>query len=740
MFKDTLNSVFSKFNTAREIITNPIQGAAKALAGNRELIDAGKKMVTGGYINKNIKEGFQKDYSSFKQAIQEKSFAPVKSRLISSVQESNKDIAQNPEHYVDVLSIRKAQPLLKAVPKPPVIDKVIKLLKDAKPVRNETERLYTAERARRASAGAEAVASTSGEQSYYAGLSKLKGELPKAKYDSVRADVVPNRMVQTVDPTTGEKEFFTIPKDKADEIINSIDNQRNAAGKGGIAGVPQADGKIYHVTAKTPEQMLEQQFSYKGVYGSNKLIQSEVDELFDMVRSNPKVDFYDKITAFNGLSKMLGDTGGSIPTDSELKTLKNIFGSDFTDAVLNKRSGWEKAKETIGDVINIPRTLMSSIDMSAPLRQGLVLSVSHPKRAASGFVDMIQYFGSDKIFKGAMESIQSRPTAKLMKESNLYFADVSDSAMSLSSKEESFMSNFAANIPGIGKLVKGSERAYAGFLNKLRADVFDDIAGEYIKGGIDPASRPEVFSSLAEFINVSTGRGNLGPFAGAAPILNGVFFSPRFMASRVQMFNPAWYAKMPPEVRKEAAKTFVKFVGTGLGILTLAKMGGADVETDPRSSDFGKIRIGNKRYDTWAGFQQWTRFTAQMITGQTKSSTSGEVSELDGEGFGGETRLDRAATFMRGKLAPVPGLVADILDGQTMIGEPVDESLADKVMPIYVQDIIEAVREEGISAVATVGVPAFFGVGTQVYGDNGTLPKLPKLPKLEKLPTLQTSR
>ena len=65
-------------------------------------------------------------------------------------------------------------------------------------------------------------------------------------------------------------------------------------------------------------------------------------------------------------------------------------------------------------------------------------------------------------------------------------------------------------------------------------------------------------------------------------------------------------------VRKEAARDLVAFLGIGASVLGLAKMAGAEIETEPTSSDFGKIKIGNTRYDIWAGFQQFARFGATL--------------------------------------------------------------------------------------------------------------------------------
>jgi len=80
-------------------------------------------------------------------------------------------------------------------------------------------------------------------------------------------EIVPDRVVQRVNlgKDTGVKEYFTIPANKAEEVINQIDNARDASGKGGIAGT-NVGGKSYHITAKTPAQMEAQGFVHAGQF------------------------------------------------------------------------------------------------------------------------------------------------------------------------------------------------------------------------------------------------------------------------------------------------------------------------------------------------------------------------------------------------------------------------------------------------------------------------------------------
>src|SRR3990167_3839448 len=124
----------------------------------------------------------------------------------------------------------------------------------------------------------------------------------------------------------------------------------------------------------------------------------------------------------------------------------------------------------------------------------------------------------------AQESIRSRPTYPLMKQARLSLTEIGES---FTTREEAFMSSLAEDIPLAGRGVRASNRGYVGFLNKLRADTFDDFMKKGQQLGI--AEDPGFARSVAKYVNTATGRGELGRFEPAAVALNTVFFSPRLL-------------------------------------------------------------------------------------------------------------------------------------------------------------------------------------------------------------------
>jgi hypothetical protein len=150
----------------------------------------------------------------------------------------------------------------------------------------------------------------------------------------------------------------------------------------------------------------------------------------------------------------------------------------------------------------------------------------------------------------------------------------------------------------------------------MRAHAFYSIAQDWLGSGKSNKDLKE----LASVINHITGRGDLSGLKKLENALNIMFFAPKLFVGRIQTITdlvPISDGKLSVSpTRKLLAGTLLKAVGTGLLILgLLRRMKGVQVEDDPRSSDFGKIRIGDTRIDFWGGYSQIARLGAGMIVG-----------------------------------------------------------------------------------------------------------------------------
>jgi hypothetical protein len=385
------------------------------------------------------------------------------------------------------------------------------------------------------------------------------------------------------------------------------------------------------------------------------------------------------------------------------ETLRQTY--EYVDEISKKTN-----KDIITNIANIPKTLLSTLDFSAPLRQGWgMLSRGEFYKA---FPKMFKYAFSEKAYNELQADILSRPTYDAMNKGGLRISAVADK---LSAREEQFMSKIANKIPGVA----GSERAYVGFLNKLRADTFDhllqnaDMAGENIKD-------TQTLKDLANVVNDFTGSGNIGKgdrYANTVPAGNAALFSPRKLSATINMFNPKRY--LDPSISKTARVAALRQLLGSVAItstaLGLAKIAGAKVETNPESSDFGKVVVGKTHYDLTGGNGTYAVLLSRLATNKTKSTTTGKITKL-GEGYKPTTRADVALKFGRNKLSPAASFIADWAYGTDSIGKKFNAKteVINRLEPLILQDLQSMVKDDPNQAALGTIVNSL-GVGVSTY-------------------------
>lgn len=468
----------------------------------------------------------------------------------------------------------------------------------------------------------------------------------------------------------------------------------------------------------------------------NQLDQTEIDALFGGINHHP-FSAWASINAKEGLVKLLN---GETPQRSELKLLRAAFGDNFSRQIdLMDEAGFFKIPtgkfpkaQKLAAEINIFKSMMASLDLSAPLRQGMPLA--YRKEWWNALIPMAKSFGSEEYYKSMMDAIENDPIYQLAKMVKLSITDTDV----LANREEAFLSELAEKIPGI----PASERAYMGFLNKVRFDTFKSLFKDYVKAnpGQDPEDNIQMAREIARFVNTSTGRGSLGPLEQYAGLLNAGFFSPRMMASRVQMLNPVYYAKMPPYVRKQALMAILSVAGASLLITELAKLGGAKISYNPLNADFMKARWGNVRLDPNAGFQQYIVYLARFLAGAEQSSTTSRTTPF-GEGYEPMNRLKLTGDFLSNKESPAAGLVHVMMRGQDFEGNkrnvmnPKDDAIevGQRLIPMVAGDLYAIARED--PSLLWMAPLIIGGMGSQVYSAKPPVPK-PRAPTAFRRPPM----
>ncbi len=473
----------------------------------------------------------------------------------------------------------------------------------------------------------------------------------------------------------------------------------------GFAGAAKSLGKLKGNFEKIPQ-----------LYGKIQLEPEETDSLFTTIK-RANITPGEKARGYTALFKILN--GESLPVRSELKILDDVFGNGFGDRLTEMHGGIGAVGLKLSKLANTMKSLQNSISLAAPLRHGIGLAAR--KEFYPAFGDMFKFFGNKEYYNTAMRAIEERPNYMLGRESGLFIAKPN----SLMNSEEEFLNSYVGKIPLVRDVVGASQRAYTGFLNKLRSDTFDSMIeqakglGHDVETKIGDQTTPtKTTKSIANYINTATGRGDLGSLNKMTNELNLLLWSPRMIASRVQMFNPSLYTSLPKGMRLDGLKSLLGIAALGTTIDTLAAYAGAKVSTNILSTDYGKSRFGTHVIDPWGGFQQYIVGAARFLAGKTDSSSYPPTS-----------RLDIAGRFLANKESPAANLAHTILTARqgtknqpmfspgggftTEYGQKtsVPREIAQRFTPIFVQDLEDLAQSEPKWS-ENVGLSAILGAAS----------------------------
>lgn len=410
---------------------------------------------------------------------------------------------------------------------------------------------------------------------------------------------------------------------------------------------------------------------------------------------------------------------------NEVKLIKNVFG--LGDAPVSKM---KKLGNIIVDIINFPKSWMSSGDFSGTFRQAM--SFVGIKSWREAWKPSMAAFTSEGGARAIEDLIVSDPIFQFSKDAGLSLTAMTKggplTSGALYAMEEAFPSRVGESlgkltekIPNRAKIAldfigtRASERQYTGFLNYCRFFEFKD-AVKLAEDMGKPLTLAEA-KRVAAFINTCTGRASLGRKAKiVASVFNIPFFSPQWVASVFQ--QPFLYAKLPGRLMPHYTAQLAKVWGTiaGLvGMVTLgSKMGylpGVSVSTDMDSSDFAKIKIGNTRLDPWGGRQQYAVFFHRMVTTMWQMYKEGKNPW--------STPGDLLVRMVRMKTSPTFGLVLDYMYGDSIVGDDMRKmSLADlamnHMMQMGLRDVMQGIQDAGIWG-GILASPTLFGIGVQTY-------------------------
>lgn len=367
---------------------------------------------------------------------------------------------------------------------------------------------------------------------------------------------------------------------------------------------------------------------------------------------------------------------------------------DYVGVLHNPRSAMT-ARELIGDIskeevvsalkrpwrllkpaADLTKAVKATWDNSFAGRQGRKLLTTSPKQWTKEFgeswVDLFKTAknNNDDVMRELRANIYATPEYRA---GNYKHLDINI-------REEDIPTTLQEKIPVLGRFFRASDTAYSAMALKTRVWAMDEALA--IGRALGEDMTDDWMKGAARYANVMGGRGRLGKLEPVAGTLNRALFSPRNATAHLDFLSAhITDPTVPTVLKKKAARNLLQWGIGNATVLATADALGYSVEWDPRSSNFGTIRVGSRRIDVTGGAKGYFTLIARLGAwlasykdediGVYKSSTTDEmITGADARGFGGRTAEDVTIDFLSNKAAPTGTVILDVLRGVDFKGEP----------------------------------------------------------------------
>lgn len=394
--------------------------------------------------------------------------------------------------------------------------------------------------------------------------------------------------------------------------------------------------------------------------------------------------------------------GGAKPPSDPPSTAQGASGPDFDIDGLGKGvKGPKGFMHYAKEASYIARGLKLGADVGALLRQGSEMAVNDPvqwvKSAGKAFT---------KTDKAKLTKYYAELESRTIRGKGM--ADVRKSAglkTSSMDTEEAFASKLFDKVPGLNRL----ENFQKAFLDSGRIERFDSFYRKF------PDASEKELKQYAAYLNSAMGKSNVSR---VPELLEVLMTSPRWTASRWEMAGrivrtpEKWLrGALGNKAAKQEARNLGRYALALYGILEYAESKGAEVEFNPRSSDFLKLRIGGKVFDPTSGVAMPIRTALRLML----------YARGEDAGYGTSGGMELAKTALN-TANPVITTPWGLITQKSLTGFDIDEEEKGAMMllPLIANGAMESWEKDG-------PVSAMIQTGTELVGINsGRYPKSKK--------------
>lgn len=370
------------------------------------------------------------------------------------------------------------------------------------------------------------------------------------------------------------------------------------------------------------------------------------------------------------------------------------------DAVVARGGKGKKVLSSISKVAGNVKSLKASVDFSF-LRQ----------LQSTAYVDFNSFKNALKAgYKAWFESPKGVETmlADLLTRPNALNGNYDSFNIEVGIKEEAFPESWVSEKLGESKLnlLRRSDAAFNVAMQTARANLFDWM-WERSNGDVKLLKTQKI----GDAINTITGRGKVPLLVSKDEVqnklINNMLFAPKWLASRIQTLTDLRYVgqigKLTPQgIRARSAVGNVIMLGVLTSLLKAIAWGLDDEDErdwweflqsafEPRSTEFGKIKVGSTRFDLSTGTSGLITLFSRLLSGETVTS-SGVKQDVK--------RWEVLGNFIKGKGSPFISNVLQLATNTDYFGEKrkwntageIANNVMDFVAPISISGAYETIR------------------------------------------------
>jgi hypothetical protein len=434
--------------------------------------------------------------------------------------------------------------------------------------------------------------------------------------------------------------------------------------------------------------------------------------------------------------------GGKILTNSEFAILEPVFGKDTTIAMHEAMQRYappsERKWQMVRDIVSAWK-LPFNLDLQIA-RQGSSFVARNPiiysKSVGVGAASYLDKGYAER----TMAEVLANPNHADAVKSGINF--LSDAPYSTNTPEQ-FTTDLPAKMVRLGKAsgpitktltapvrvygeaLLASERSFVASANYMMQALWDTQAQIWSHSNLSPAKLAEHKANYANTINTFMKLMKAKSPTGKAvmKVANLALFSPSMTFSRpyrikALIMNTGSRRYAAELIATELAKIWMI---SGMGVLAASwskaknpeERPPVDSDMNPLSSNWGKIRVRNTYHDYGGGDIQFYRTVGRLITLHAKNQ-QGDIRPID--------FADTIAQYATTRETALLSSMGQLISGYDYMGKPITPTQVaiDSAVPQFMQNIYDAMKEDGALAGFVAGAEGLASAGVNSYPESAS--------------------